>query len=221
MALYGVDWSAHLSGGTFLNPDIRFRVVPEEKNQYEENPELEDIPVHKFLLASVSDVFATMFFGDMKEKGDVVELKDSTMMAVKVFFDYIYKKPGTVQIDNMSVWNIFHLYKLADRYRMVELMEIVKDVLKKKELTKENVMEVAAVAENFLIMFEDISKELQKRCGNFLAKNLPTFTEVQEFLQKSDDDFDLNLFKKLVIQANKKDVAYCSCGCGWQITETI
>ena len=40
----------------------------------------------------------------------------STMVAAKAFFDYIYKKPGTVRIDNMAMWNIFHLYKLADRW---------------------------------------------------------------------------------------------------------
>ena len=76
---------------------------------------LEDIPAHKHFLAAVSDVFASMFFGDLKEEGEVVELKDTTMVAAKVFFDYIYKKPGTVQITNMSMVNIFHLYKLADR----------------------------------------------------------------------------------------------------------
>ena len=75
----------------------------------------EDIPAHKLLLASVSDVFASMFFGDMKEEGDVVELKETTVVAAKTFFDYIYKKPGTVNMDNMSMRNIFHLYKLADR----------------------------------------------------------------------------------------------------------
>ena len=117
------------------------------------------------------------------------------MVAAKVFFDYIYKRPGTVNIDKMSMRNTFHLYKLADRYRMVGLMEIVKDVIKKKELTKENVMEVAAVAENFLVIFEDISKELQQRCGNFLG----TFSMVQKILKKSDDNFDWDLFKKLVI----------------------
>merc|ERR1719402_875714 len=90
---------------------------------------------------------------------------------------------------------------------MLGLMESVKHVVEKKVLTNENVMDVAAVAENFLIIFEDISKELQQLCGNFLSKNLSTFTEVQEFLQKSDDDFDLNLFKKLVVEAEPVSLA--------------
>ena len=80
-------------------------------------------------------------------------------------------------------------------------MESVKHVIEKKVLTNENVMEVAAVAENFLVIFEDISKELQQRCGNFLA----TFSTVQGILEKSDDDFDWDLFKKLVLQANKNN----------------
>jgi len=62
-------------------------------------------------------------------------------------------------------------------------------------------MEVAAVAENHLVVLEDISNELQQRCGNFLARNLPTFSAVQEFLKKTNDHFDLDLFKKLSILA--------------------
>ena len=75
----------------------------------------EDIPAHKFILGSVSDVFATMFFGEMKEEGEVVQMKETTMVAAKTFFHYIYKKPGDVAIEDMSMKNIFHLYKLADR----------------------------------------------------------------------------------------------------------
>ena len=37
----------------------------------EESVKTEDISAHKFILASVSDVFATMFFGEMKEEGEV------------------------------------------------------------------------------------------------------------------------------------------------------
>ena len=78
-------------------------------------PVPEDIPAHKHFLAVVSDVFASMFFGDLKEVGEVVELKETTMVAAKVFFIYIYNKPGTVEMDNLSMRNTFHLYKLADR----------------------------------------------------------------------------------------------------------
>ena len=85
------------------------------KRRKDEESVLEDIPAHKVLLASVSDVFASMFFGDLKEVGEVVELKETTMVAAKVFFSYIYNKPGTVEMDNLSMRNTFHLYKLADR----------------------------------------------------------------------------------------------------------
>ena len=48
-----------------------------------------------------------MFFGDMKEEGEVVELKETTMVAATVFFDYIYKRPGTVNIDKVKVKVIY------------------------------------------------------------------------------------------------------------------
>ena len=43
MALHEVDWSSHLSGETLLAPDIRFRIVPEEKMQDEVGIELNKI----------------------------------------------------------------------------------------------------------------------------------------------------------------------------------
>ena len=94
---------------------------------------------------------------------------------------------------------------------MIGLMETVKEVVRKKALTKKNVMEVAAVTEKYLIVFEDISKELQKRCGNFLAESLPTFSAVQEFLKNDNKDFDTDLFRKLVVQAEKVDPKCKNC----------
>ena len=98
-----------------LRERISKAVTFQVKWRKDEESVLEDIPAHKLLLASVSDVFASMFFGDMKEGGEVVELKETTIVAAKTLFSYIYKRPGTVQIDNMSMRNTFHLYKLADR----------------------------------------------------------------------------------------------------------
>ena len=51
------------------------------------NPELSDVRFlvdgqtvygHKFVLAIGSPVFKSMFFGDLKEKGAVIEIKDLT-----------------------------------------------------------------------------------------------------------------------------------------------
>ena len=78
-------------------------------------------------------------------------------------------------------------------------METVEKVIKTKELTSENVMEVAAVAEEYLIVFEDISKALQKRCGIFVRASLNISPVVKEFLK--NEELDLELFRKLVIQA--------------------
>ena len=85
------------------------------KFQEEPGSVQETIPAHKLILASVSEVFATMFFGNMKEEGDVVELKGTTTAAAKAFFNIIYKKPGEVDMDKLSFSTIFHVYKLADR----------------------------------------------------------------------------------------------------------
>jgi len=167
-----------------------------------------DIKAHKFLLASVSDVFESMFFGDMKEKREVIELKETTMVAARALFNYIYEKPDSVKIEAMSMKNIFHLYKLADRYRITSLMETVEEVIKNKELTKENVMEVAAMAEKYLIVFEDISKDLQKRCGNFVRASMNISPDVKEFLK--NEELDLDLFRKLVIQAEDVPAPMCN-----------
>ena len=81
MSLYEVNWSVHLSGDTPLPPDIKFKVEGEEEeeerntrngNNKKKGGRIEKqtggtniIPAHKFILAGVSDVFATQFYGNL------------------------------------------------------------------------------------------------------------------------------------------------------------
>ena len=48
-----------------------------------------------FLLPGTSPVFRSMFFGPMKETGEMVEVKDTTSEALQTMIDYIYKPPGS------------------------------------------------------------------------------------------------------------------------------
>lgn len=83
----------------------------------------ERIPAHKPLLVAASEVFDTMFFGSMPEKGDV-KMVDVSADAFKEFLQFFYfnKVPLTIQ-------NIGHVMYLGDKYDVAECMKLCETFL--------------------------------------------------------------------------------------------
>lgn len=78
----------------------------------------ERIPVHKCLLAIASPVFHQMFFGGLKENGDV-KIIDASQNAFKEFLQFFYLDKITLTTENIA-----EVMMLADKYAVAGCMHI-------------------------------------------------------------------------------------------------
>ena len=69
------------------------------------------IPAHKFVLAISSPVFQAMFYGQMAEKGEEVELPDTDSHSLLEFLRFVYCDEV-----NLTADNVFAVLYLADKY---------------------------------------------------------------------------------------------------------
>lgn len=90
------------------NSDVNF-YFPDER---------ETVPAHKCLLAIASPVFQTMFFGQLKETGDI-RIVDATPNAFREFLQFFY-----CDKIELTQENIHEVLTLADKYDVAGLINI-------------------------------------------------------------------------------------------------
>ena len=79
MTLKHVNWEEYIfTAEPPLPYDVTFRVF-----SLQDETHFENISAHKLLLASVSEVFQTQFFGSLADEQKVIEIKDTTLHAFK------------------------------------------------------------------------------------------------------------------------------------------
>lgn len=97
------------------------------------NPEISDVnfifdndkvPSHKVILAAGSPVFQQMFFGSMKEMGNV-SITDVSADAFKEFLQFFYLKKVTLAVENIE-----EVAYLADKYDMLSCVKSCASFLK-------------------------------------------------------------------------------------------
>ena len=180
MAIVDTDWNVFLSAKSDLPPDVYFLVPDGEEG----GNSFKTIKAHKLLLAGVSLVFRAQFFGPMKDEREVIEVQDTTAEAFQAMVDFIYRKAGknTLTLDEIGdPQALFQLLEISERYQVRALKVLVEEVIKKIELTRENMMFAATVANNYKVQFEEISLAVSKKCVQFLDKTT----------RNSDDVFSL------------------------------
>lgn len=79
--------------------------------------EVVKVPANKAVLAALSPVFRAMFFGQMREKGDV-EIVDATADGFKDFLQFFYLD----QVD-LTIERIDEVVQLADKYDMNQYID--------------------------------------------------------------------------------------------------
>lgn len=77
---------------------------------FTEYDQKKQISAHKSILAAASPVFMAMFYGPLKEKGEV-KMVDESMIAFKVFLKAIYHNFEVINMENIS-----DVMSLADKY---------------------------------------------------------------------------------------------------------
>ena len=132
--------------------DVKF--VATKSNGESESKQV--IPAHKFILAIGSPVFEAMFYGELAETKDTIELPDCDNESLLELFRYMYSDEV-----NLSGSNVMGVLYLAKKYMLPSLTDKCMEYLKEK-LDPSNVFIILPFAQKY----ED--KTLVDRCWNVI-----------------------------------------------------
>ena len=164
-----------------LLSDVKF-VVPVSTGQSESK---KIIPAHKFVLAISSPVFFAMFYGQMAETKDSIELPDCEYESLLELFRFLYSDKV-----NLSGSNVMQVLYLANKYMVPSLAQKCTEYLR-DNLTALNVFSILPHAQKF----ED--KDLEDRCWEVIE------TQTEEAV--TSDEF-VTVERSLVEAVVKKEV---------------
>ncbi|PFX13255.1 BTB/POZ domain-containing protein 6 [Stylophora pistillata] len=128
------------------------------------------IPAHKFVLAISSPVFFAMFYGQMAETKDSIELPDCEYESLLELFRFLYSDKV-----NLSGSNVMQVLYLANKYMLPSLTEKCTGYLR-GNLKASNVFCILPYAQKF----ED--KDLEDRCWKVIEKQTQEAMTSDEFL---------------------------------------
>lgn len=90
----------------------------------------EQIPAHKFILATFSDAFETMFYGSLPE-GSEVKVPDASPTGFRTFLRYFYFDDYMLNMDIIG-----EVIYLANKYLVGEYLSACCEFLKRKTIPK-------------------------------------------------------------------------------------
>ena len=193
MPIVEINWEKFLSPDSEIPHDVFFLVKGKGNNPDKR------IGAHKVLLAGVSPMFRSKFFGPMKEDRDVFEVEDTTYETFNTMLKYIYKPPGSQffpalheneedeyyedeSFEEEDEFNpnaidcpqkFFDLLDLAEYYQIPNLKtELRSKVLDRLAITENKVILAATVAKKHqgLLPFAEISTKMLTKCLKFLLQ---------------------------------------------------
>ena len=164
-----------------LLSDVKF-IVPASNSESESQ---KMIPAHKFVLAIGSPVFYAMFFGEMAETKNSIELPDYEYESLLELFRYLY----TDEV-NLSGSNVMHILYLAKKYMLPSLADKCSAYLH-ENLEASNVFSILPHAKKF----DD--QDLENRCWEVIEKHTEEAVTADEFV---------TLDRSLVESVVKKEV---------------
>ncbi|XP_078379549.1 BTB/POZ domain-containing protein 6-like [Oculina patagonica] len=151
---------------TEILSDVKF-VVPVSTGESESK---KVIPAHKFMLAISSPVFFAMFYGQMAETKDSIELPDCEYESLLELFRYLYS--DEVKLNGSNVMQVLYL---ANKY-MVPSLRIKCNEYLRDNLKTSNVFCILPFAQKF----ED--KDLEDRCWEVIEKQTEEAVTSDEFV---------------------------------------
>ena len=142
-----VERTAFIFNSDMLS-DVKF-VVPVSGG---ESKSTKVIPAHKFVLAIGSPVFFAMFYGQMAETKDSIELPDCDYDSLLELFRFLYSDEVA-----LSGGNVMQVIYLANKYMVPLLVEKCTEYLR-DNLTAANVFSILPYAQKFQ------DENLEERC---------------------------------------------------------
>ena len=153
-----------------LLSDVKF-VVPASHNQSESHKSRKCmIPAHKFVLAISSPVFYAMFYGEMAETADTIQLPDCEYKSLFELFRFLYSDEV-----NLSGSYVMQVLYLAKKYLVPSLADKCTEYLR-DHLEASNVFSVLPQAQKF----ED--KDLEERCWEVIEAQTENALTSEEFV---------------------------------------
>ena len=137
-----------------LLSDVKFVVRKSDS----ESESKKVIPAHKFVLSIGSPVFEAMFYGELAETRDSIELPDCEYESLLELFRYMYSDEI-----NLSGSNVMAVLYLAKKYMVPSLADKCTEYLQEK-LDPSNVFNILPTAEKYE------EKELVDRCWEVVDK---------------------------------------------------
>ena len=148
-----------------LLSDVKF-IVPVSNGKSERKV----IPAHKLVLAISSSVFFAMFYGEMADTRDSIELPDCDYESLLELFRFIYS--DEVELTGS---NVMHVLYLANKYFVSSLAEKCAEFLR-KNLDASNVFTILPHAQKF----ED--KDLENRCWKVIEMHTEEAVTSDDFV---------------------------------------
>ena len=152
-----------------LLSDVKF-VVRGTNRESESKRRKQVIPAHKFVLAISSPVFEAMFYGELAETGDTIELPDCEHDSLLELFRYMYS--DFVQLNESNVMGVLYL---AKKYMVPSLADkCIKHL--QTELDSSNVFSILPHAQKFE------EKNLVNQCWKVIDKQTEEAVKSCEFV---------------------------------------
>ena len=104
---------------------------------------MKKIPAHKFLLAISSPVFYAMFYGELAEKKDLIDIPDCDHKSLLELFRFMYSDKVNLNADN-----VMQVLYLAKKYMLPSLANKCTEFLREK-LDASNVFHVLPDAQKY------------------------------------------------------------------------
>ena len=146
--------------------DVKF-LVPASNGESESK---KAIPAHKFVLAISSPVFYAMFYGQIAETKDSIELPDCEYESLLEMFRYLYSDKV-----NLSGSNVMEVLYLATKYMVPSLAKKCHEYLQ-TSLKASNVLYILSHAQKFA------DKDLEDRCWEVIDKQTEEAVTSDEFV---------------------------------------
>jgi len=196
-----------LPASSDIPTDVKFMFEEEEGRK----ATVKEIRAHKFILALVSDVFRSGFYGSMPDNGSI-HIKDVKKESFEAMIDFIYDKKADVSIYEWDVLCSLYYY-LGDKYNIKSLMKGTLKAIQKKEITTENVLNVGLLADQSYV-HEELAETLYEAAASGLSKMFDgDVVKVQQFfheLDATEAPTSTSSFKSLVkIMARVRKLAVC------------
>ena len=156
----------------FSNPlmsDVKLIVAKEHTGETVQKTSTR-VPAHKYVLAIASPVFYAMFYGDLAEKSEEIELPDCEYESLLEFLRYIYSDEV-----NLTPANIPGIIYLAKKYIVPSLIAKCTEFLE-QEINCQNIFQILVLAQRF------DEKRLEQNCWEVIDNDTKSCLEGESLL---------------------------------------